>query len=85
MIGMTMEKIAITVPREALAKIRAASRRAKTSLSAYLASAGEAQVELDDLDALLEEMRSEHGPTTPARRRAAERALLGTRTKSRRK
>ena len=76
-IGMTMEKIAITIPRETLVKARTATRRAKTSLSAYIARAVDEQVQLDDLDALLEEMGAEHAPVTPARRKAARQALFG--------
>lgn len=79
MTGMTMAKIAITIPQDTLKRARSATRRARTTLSAYIANAVDQQVQLDDLDLLLEEMRRERGdgPMTPARRRAAELALHG--------
>lgn len=77
MLGMTMAKIAITMPKETLARARTATRRAKTTLSAYISRAVDQQAQLDDLDVLLAEMSVEHGPSTVARRRAAEAALFG--------
>jgi hypothetical protein len=54
-------------------------------VSAYVASALEEKVKLDELAALLEEMLAESGgPLTPAERRAADRALgVGAKTTDR--
>jgi hypothetical protein len=78
--SMTMERIAVTIPRETLKRARGATRRARSSLSAYIAKAVAHEVQADeDFDVLLAEMRSEHGSgrMTQAEERAAERALYG--------
>ena len=76
--GMTsVQKIAVSLPKEAVAGARRAVRsgRAK-SVSAYVADALEEKVKLDDLAQLLDEMLAESGgPLTAAERRAADRAL----------
>lgn len=76
--GMTTQKIAITVPRETLAKARKAVRAGRAgSLSAYVSRALEQKTMLDDLDALLEELLAgTGGPMTPEERRRAD-ARLG--------
>ena len=75
--GMTMDKIAVTVPRETLKRVRRAVRRGRaSSVSAYVSAALEQKTRLDDLDALLDEMLEESGgPLTAAERRAADRLL----------
>ena len=76
MLGMTMEKIAITVPRELLQKARSASKRARTSLSAYIARSLEMRVQDEDLQTMLDEMLAETGgPLTAKERRWADEAL----------
>jgi hypothetical protein len=78
--SMSMERIAITIPEETLKKARGAIRRTRSSLSAYIAKAVAHEVQADeDFDAMLAEMRNEHGggPMTRAEERAAELALYG--------
>ena len=79
MIGMTKEKIAITLPPDVLRRARSAVRRGQAaSLSAYVAAAVDQKTKLDELDALLDEMLAETGGTlTAAERRAADTALFG--------
>ena len=84
--GMTMSKIAVTVPGPLVARVKRAVRRgAARSVSAYVTRALEEQTRNDDLRALLDEMLAHTGgPLTPAERRAAERDLtLGTARKKR--
>lgn len=74
---MTVQKIAVSLPKHVVDGARRAVRsgRAK-SVSAYVADALEERVKLDDLSLLLDEMLAESGgPLTPAERRAADRAL----------
>ena len=73
----TSEKIAVSLPRHLAQRARRAVRQGRApSVSAYVASALEEKVKLDELAALLEEMLAESGgPLTPAERRAADRAL----------
>ena len=80
------EKIAISLPRRlALRARRAVSQGRATSVSAYVASALEEKVKLDELSTLLDEMLAETGgPLTPAERRAADRTL-GVRPKRKRR
>lgn len=74
---MTLEKITISLPKEALAKARGAIRRGKAkSISAYIASAVKEKTEDDDLLSMLDEMLEKTGgPPTRAELRAADRAL----------
>jgi Arc/MetJ-type ribon-helix-helix transcriptional regulator len=71
------EKIAVSLPRQLARRAREAVRRGRArSVSAYVASALEEKVKLDELAVLLDEMLAESGgPLTPAERRAADRAL----------
>jgi Arc/MetJ-type ribon-helix-helix transcriptional regulator len=73
----TAAKIAISLPTSLAARARrAVSRGRAASVSAYIASALEAQATLDDLEALFDEMLAETGgPLTAAERRAADKAL----------
>lgn len=72
-----MSKIAISVPRASLERVRRAVRRGHApSVSAYVSVAIEQRAKLDDLDDLLAEMLAETGgPLTPGERRAVDRAL----------
>jgi Arc/MetJ-type ribon-helix-helix transcriptional regulator len=69
-------KIAVSLPREVADRARrAVSRGGAASMSAYVSSALEEKLKLDDLSTLLREMLEESGgPLTPAERRAADRA-----------
>ena len=71
------EKIAVSLPRGLASRARRAVRLGRAaSVSAYVASALEDKVKLDDLAALLDDMLAESGgPLTTAERRAADRAL----------
>ncbi len=79
MIGMTTEKIAVSLPSDVLDRARGAVRRGRAmSMSAYVAQALEEKAKLDDLDALLAEMLEETGgPASAAERREADRLLKG--------
>jgi predicted phage gp36 major capsid-like protein len=78
--GMTMEKIAISLPGALAQRARRAVRKGRaTSVSAYVASALEEKGKLDDLAALFDEMLAESGgPLTPTERRTADRALAAS-------
>jgi Arc/MetJ-type ribon-helix-helix transcriptional regulator len=78
----TSEKIAVSLPRHLAQRARRAVRQGRApSVSAYVASALEEKVKLDELSTLLEEMLAESGgPLSLAERRAADRAL-GVRAK----
>lgn len=73
----TYEKIAISLPRNLAERARRAVRQGRApSVSAYVASAIEEKVKLDELAVLLSEMLAESGgPLTPAERRRADREL----------
>jgi Arc/MetJ-type ribon-helix-helix transcriptional regulator len=73
----SFEKIAVSLPRQAVESARRAVRRRRaTSVSAYVAEAIEEKAKLDDLAALLDEMlAASGGPLTATERRAADRAL----------
>ena len=75
--GMTMSKIAVSLPSELVAQAqRAVAEGRAPSVSAYVARALEEQAKLDELAALLRDMLAETGgPLTAAERRAADRAL----------
>ncbi len=70
-------KIAISLPKAVAEGARRAVRQGRApSMSAYVASALEKTILLDDLSLLLDEMLEESGgPMTAAERRAADRAL----------
>jgi len=80
---MTMDKIAISLPRSVLASAQRAVREGRANnVSAYVASAIEEKSKLDDLAQLLDEMLAETGgPLTAAERRRAD-AALGARAVS---
>lgn len=84
--GMTVSKLAISLPARAAEHARRAVREGRApSVSAYVASAIEQKAKLDDLATLLDEMLAETGgPMTPTERRATDR-LLGLATPRRRK
>jgi Arc/MetJ-type ribon-helix-helix transcriptional regulator len=86
--GMTSTtKIAVSLPKLVAERARRAVRKGyAASVSAYVASALEEKVKLDELSTLLDEMLAESGgPLTPAERRAADRALGAGKKRSRRK
>ena len=72
-----MAKIAVSVPRSSLDRVRRAVRNGRAaSVSAYVSAAIAERAKLDDLEDLLAEMLAETGgPMTAAERRAADRAL----------
>jgi len=77
--GMTVRKIAVSIPGRTLARARRAVRRGRAaSMSAYVTAAVEERVKLDELAQMLDEMLDETGgPLTAAERRAADAALIG--------
>jgi Arc/MetJ-type ribon-helix-helix transcriptional regulator len=79
MSGMTVSKIAVSLPEEVVARARRAIARGHAeSMSAYVAAALAEKTKLDDLADLLQEMLAESGgPMTAAERRAAD-AILGS-------
>jgi Arc/MetJ-type ribon-helix-helix transcriptional regulator len=74
---MTMQKIAVSLPRPLLVSAQRAVREGRAgNVSAYVASALEEKAKLDELALLLDEMLAESGgPLTTAERRRADRAL----------
>ena len=76
-IGMTTEKLAVSIPAEVLARARkSAKREGATSLSAYVSAALDQKSTMDDLAQLLTDMLAETGgPLTAKERRAADRSL----------
>lgn len=86
--GMTSAKVAISLPKEVLARARAAVRRGDApSLSAYVSQAIEEKTSDDDLMQMLEEMLEETGgPPTPEEIRWADGVLgIGPKAKRERK
>ena len=79
--GMTVSKIAVSLPEEVVARARRAIARGHAeSMSAYVAAAVAEKAKLDDLADLLKEMLGESGgPMTASERRAAD-AILGGKT-----
>jgi Arc/MetJ-type ribon-helix-helix transcriptional regulator len=71
------EKIAVSLPRQLAQRARQAVRRGRArSVSAYVASALEEKVKLDELATLLDEMLAESGGSlSRAEERAADRTL----------
>ena len=75
--GMTVSKIAVSLPEEVIARARRAVARGRAeSMSAYVAAALAEKAKLDDLADLLQEMLAESGgPMTASERRAADASL----------
>jgi hypothetical protein len=73
----TSEKIAVSLPSRLAQRARRAVRQGRApSVSAYVASALEEKVKLDELAGLLDEMLAESGgPLSRAEQDAADRAL----------
>ena len=79
--GMTKAKIAVTLPPALVARAQDAVREGRApSISAYVASALEEKVKLDDLQVMLDEMLAETGGPLTADERAAADAALGMAT-----
>jgi Arc/MetJ-type ribon-helix-helix transcriptional regulator len=76
--GMTVSKIAVSLPEEIVVRARRAVARGRAeSMSAYVAAALAEKAKLDDLADLLQEMLAKSGgPMTASERRAAD-AVLG--------
>jgi Arc/MetJ-type ribon-helix-helix transcriptional regulator len=76
---MTMQKIAVSLPRPLVASARKAVRQGRASnVSAYVAAALEEKTKLDELELLLDEMLAESGgPMTAAERHRADAVLDG--------
>lgn len=73
---MTAAKIAITLPREQLARARAAVRRGRAdSVSAYIVRALREQEREESLQALIEELVAEYGEPTREEKAWARRVL----------
>ena len=83
----TTEKIAISLPKRVAERTRRAVKRGRAaSVSAYVATALEEQLKLDELAALLSEMLAESGgPLTARERSAADRKLGASRSPRRSK
>ncbi len=83
--GMTMSKVAVSLPEGLVAQARRAVARGRSeSVSAYVAAALAEKAKLDELSDLLQEMLSETGgPLTAAERRVADVALGGHRKRKR--
>ena len=83
---MTVEKITISLPKDALVKARGAIRKGRArSISAYIASAVRQKADDDDLLQMLDEiLQRTGGPPTRAELRDADR-VLGIRSKPRRR
>ena len=79
--GMKSEKIAVNLPDNLVRQARGAVRRGRaSSVSSYVAAALEEKVKLDDLAEVLQQMLAETGGAlTAPERRAADRALNGSR------
>ena len=75
--GMTKAKIAVTLPPSLVERAQIAVREGRApSFSAYVASALEEKVKLDELDQMLNDMLAETGgPLTPREQVAAADAL----------
>lgn len=73
---MTAAKIAITVPKPLLAKVRSAVKQGRAaSVSAFVSQAVEQRVREDSLAGLLEELIEQHGEPTREDRAWAKRVL----------
>lgn len=79
---MTAAKIAITVPRPLLAKVRSAVKQGRAaSVSAFVSQAVEQRVREDSLAALLEDLIERHGEPTREDKAWAKRVLARGRKK----
>ena len=73
---MTAAKIAITVPRPLLAKVKSAVKRGRAaSVSAFVSQAVEQHVREESLAALLRDLIEQHGEPTREDRAWAKRVL----------
>jgi Arc/MetJ-type ribon-helix-helix transcriptional regulator len=83
MIGMTAQKIAVSIPGAILEQARRSVRKGRAaSMSAYVTSAIAEKVKNDDLAELLEQMLAETGgPLTAKERAEADKALFGRKRK----
>jgi len=80
--GMTAAKIAITLPREQLAKVQRAVKSGEaSSVSGYIAGALAEKEQRESLRALIDELKSEHGSPNKREIAWAKRALSRSRQK----
>jgi Arc/MetJ-type ribon-helix-helix transcriptional regulator len=75
--GMTAAKIAVSIPESVVKRVRHAVVKGRApSVSAYVTTALENQVRLDELEDMLEEMLERSGgPLTLVEKREADRVL----------
>lgn len=79
---MTAAKIAITLPREQLAKAQAAVQSGQArSISGYIAGALAEKEQRESLRTLIDELKTEHGEPTQREVQWAKRVLARTRHK----
>jgi Arc/MetJ-type ribon-helix-helix transcriptional regulator len=79
---MTAAKIAITLPREQLAKVQRAVKSGEaSSVSGYIASALAEKEQRESLRALVDELKFEHGEPNSREVAWAKRALARSRRK----
>ncbi len=79
--SMTAAKIAITLPRPLLAKVKVAVKRGRaSSVSAFVSEALEARVRQDSLAALVRDLVAEHGEPSQKDKAWAKRVLRPKRT-----
>ena len=77
--GMTAAKIAITLPREQLAKAKRAVRAGQaSSVSGYIVGALLEKEQRDSLRALVEDLKAEHGVPNEREVAWAKRVLSGS-------
>lgn len=80
---MTAAKIAITLPREQLARVRRAVRSGQAeSVSGYIAHVLAAHEERESLQKLVEDLIEEHGEPTKKEQQWARRALARRRSRA---
>jgi len=80
--GMTTAKIAITLPREQLAKVKRAVRSGEaSSVSGYIAGALEEKEQRESLRALVDDLKAQHGAPNKREVAWAKRALARSRRK----
>jgi Arc/MetJ-type ribon-helix-helix transcriptional regulator len=86
LVGMTTTKIAISLPEDAVLRVREAVRSGRAaSVSAYIAEAIRERVTRDDLAGMLDAMLAETGgPLTARERRSIDAELGVTRRRPRR-
>lgn len=79
---MTAAKIAITLPREHLARVQRAVRSGEaSSVSGYIAGALAEKEQRESLRTLIDELKAEHGVPNKRETSWAKRALSKTRRK----